>query len=177
MQMILEYLIIILLTIALIWLGITYFRLKAGLQERARALYEHWRDRDLSAITSSMETRSSDTINREVELRSREWKHQEEEKIRQDAIRRSREVIHGKVTEHLIPFFPSFPWNPADARFLGSPIDFVVFDGLSEGMVREVILVEVKSGARRVLSSRERSVEQCIRRGAVSFRIIHPDDR
>lgn len=53
----------------------------------------------------------------------------------------------------------------------------MVFDGLSEGTVREIILVEVKSGVRKVLSPRERSVEQCIRKGAVSFRMIHPDDQ
>ncbi len=173
----LEYLIILLLIIAIIWIGIRYIQLSTRLEERARTLFEHWRERDLRMITSSMERRSSETITREVDLRNREWKQQEEERIRQDAIRRSREVIHGKVTEHLIPFFPSFSWNPADARFLGSPIDFVVFDGLSEGSVREVIFVEVKSGSRRTLSSRERSVEQCIKKGAVSFRVIHPADQ
>jgi predicted Holliday junction resolvase-like endonuclease len=33
-----------------------------------------------------------------------------------------------------------------DIRFLGSPVDLVVFDGLAEGQVRRLIFVEVKSG-------------------------------
>ena len=171
------YLIILFLIIVMIWISFCYIRLKISLENRARILHEQWRERDLTAIRTRLESQAGETIQREVQLQSREWQNEEEGKIRRDAIRRSREVIHGKVTEHLIPFFPSFPWNPSDARFLGSPIDFVVFDGLSEGTVREIILVEVKSGVRKVLSPRERSVEQCIRKGAVSFRMIHPDDQ
>lgn len=68
---------------------------------------------------------------------------------RRDALVRSRNVVSGKVQEHLVPFFPEFlgMFNPRDARFLGSPIDFVVFTGLDEGEeCREVVLVEVKTG-------------------------------
>lgn len=173
----LEHIIIAILLIALIVIGIRYMLLKMHLEERARIIHERWRENDLHTISQSMRTHAAETIHKQVEIQSREWQQKEEERIRRDAIRRSREVIHGKVTEHLIPFFQGFPWNPADARFLGSPIDFVVFDGLSEGDVREVILVEVKSGSRKVMSARERSVEQCIKRGNVSFRILHPDDK
>lgn len=173
----LEYIIIGILLLALIVLGIRFILLRIQLEERARSIHERWRENDLHTISKSIKANTAETIRKEVEIQSREWQQQEEERIRRDAIRRSREVIHGKVTEHLIPFFRAFPWNPADARFLGSPIDFVVFDGLSEGAVREVILVEVKSGSRKVLSARERSVEHCIKRGDVSFRILHPDDK
>ena len=173
----LEYFIIAILLIVVIWIAFLYLRLWKKVEDRAISLYDHWRERDLSDITSRMSNEASETIRREVELQSRDWRMREGERIRQDAIKRSREVIHGKVTEHLIPYFPAFPWNPSDARFLGSPIDFIVFDGLSEGAVREIILVEVKSGARKVLSSRERSVARCIERGEISFRTIHPDDR
>jgi predicted Holliday junction resolvase-like endonuclease len=38
-------------------------------------------------------------------------------------------VTFGKVTEHFIPDLPDFAYNPKDARFLGSPVDFIVFDG------------------------------------------------
>jgi len=52
----------------------------------------------------------------------------------------------GKITEHFIPYLPMFKYNPKDARFIGSPIDFIVFDGLSEGEIRKIVLVEVKAG-------------------------------
>ena len=46
-------------------------------------------------------------------------------------------------------------------RFLGSPVDFVVFDGLAEGRVRRIVFVEVKTG-RSGLTSRERCVRDVI---------------
>ena len=53
-----------------------------------------------------------------------------------------------EVQEHLAPLFPAFlsQFNPKDARFLGTPLDFIVFDGLDEGEVRRVVFVEVKTG-------------------------------
>ena len=63
---------------------------------------------------------------------------------RKDSVDRSRSVISGKVQEHLAPLFPQFlsQFNPKDARFLGTPLDFVVFDGLDEGNgVRRVVFV------------------------------------
>lgn len=172
----LEEFIILIMVIILIWIIFHYIRLRSRLEERARNIHEAWCDRELGAIRTQMRREADDTIEREVRLQSREWQTKEESRIRQDAIRRSREVIHGKVTEHLIPFFPSFPWNPSDARFLGSPIDFVVFDGLSEGEVRNIILVEVKSGSSRSLTIREKAVQNCVKKGAVSFQVIHPDE-
>src|SRR5271155_348844 len=51
---------------------------------------------------------------------------------REDSVSRSRSVVSGKVQEHLAPLFPEFisQFNPRDAIFLGTPLDFVVFDGL-----------------------------------------------
>jgi predicted Holliday junction resolvase-like endonuclease len=172
----LEEIVIGILIIILIGITIIYVRLLLRVEERARKIHETWKEQDLTDMHSRLQTQTTHTIKREVDLQSREWKGKEEERIRQDAIRRSQEVIHGKVTEHLIPFFPSFPWNPSDARFLGSPIDFVVFDGLSEGNLKEIVLVEVKSGNSKSLTSRERAVRQCVTRGDITFQIIHPKD-
>src|SRR6266540_3693231 len=93
---------------------------------------------------------------------------------RRDSLARSRNVVSGKVQEHLVPFFPEFlgMFNPRDARFLGSPIDFVVFDGLDRGEeCREVVLVEVKTG-KSPLSKRERQVRDAVEAGRVSYRLI-----
>jgi predicted Holliday junction resolvase-like endonuclease len=87
---------------------------------------------------------------------------------RRDAVRRSAAVTTGKVFEQLVPWLPDFTFDPRDARFLGSPVDFVVFDGLSTGEVRRVVFVEVKSGAAD-LSTRERRVRDAIRNGRVEW--------
>ena len=49
--------------------------------------------------------------------------------------------------------------SPSEARFLGAPVDYVIFDGLGSGLLREVVLVEVKTGKSK-LTPNEREVEQ-----------------
>lgn len=96
---------------------------------------------------------------------------------RHDSIARSRSVVSGKVQEHLSPLFPEFisQFNPKDARFLGSPLDFVVFDGLDEGEVRRVVFVEVKTG-RAGLVSRERLCRDAIEAGRVEYQLLRLQD-
>jgi len=89
------------------------------------------------------------------------WKGRYTRTVREDAIIRSQAVITGRVSEQLLPFLPGFGFNPKDARFLGSPVDFVVFDGLDEGALRRVVFVEVKTGDAD-LSSRERQVRAVV---------------
>jgi predicted Holliday junction resolvase-like endonuclease len=52
--------------------------------------------------------------------------------IRKDSINRSRSTLKGKIAEQLAPVLPGFLFNPADARFIGSPVDYIIFDGLTE---------------------------------------------
>jgi len=89
------------------------------------------------------------------------WKSRYTDAIRQDAIQRSHAVTVGKVHEQLVPYLPDFHFNPKDARFLGTPVDLVVFDGLDEGQLRRVVFVEVKTGG-SALSARERQVRETI---------------
>jgi predicted Holliday junction resolvase-like endonuclease len=99
--------------------------------------------------------------------------------IREDALRRSQSVVAGKATEHLAPLFPGFEFDPRDARFLGSPIDFIVFDGLSGSEVREIVFVEIKTGPAAALSRRERQVREAVEARRVRFLEVRidPSDR
>jgi predicted Holliday junction resolvase-like endonuclease len=106
--------------------------------------------------------------------RLRETIHEEVRAGRKDAVQRSRSVTAGKVFEQLIPYLPHFSYNPKDARFLGSPIDFVVFDGLDEDRVDRVVFVEVKTGSSS-LSTRERRVRDAIEDGRVEWRELRVD--
>jgi len=96
------------------------------------------------------------------------WKAAEEKQIRQDAIQRSQAMTLGRITEHFFPYLAAFPYNPKDARLLGSPVDFIVLDGLSEGQVESVAFIEVKSGDSD-LSTREWRVRDAIRSGNVEW--------
>ena len=94
---------------------------------------------------------------------------QAEVEIRADAVRRSQAVVTGKVTEHLAPYMAEFPYDPRDARFLGTPVDLVVFDGMSEGALREIVFLEIKS-RKAELSTRERRVRDAVLERRVTWR-------
>ncbi len=101
------------------------------------------------------------------------WKARYTKAIRRDAVARSQAVTAGKIQEQLVPHLPGFAFNPRDARFLGSPIDFVIFDGLAAGPVERVVFLEVKTGG-ATLSARERQVRDAVRAGRVEWREWRP---
>jgi predicted Holliday junction resolvase-like endonuclease len=95
------------------------------------------------------------------------------EEARRDAARRSRGVRAGRAAEQLAPLAPAFAdrFDPADARFLGAPVDFVVFDGLAAGRLEEIVLVEVKTGSGR-LNGNERLVRAAVAEGRVGYELL-----
>ena len=109
-------------------------------------------------------------------LRFERWKREFERRIRDDAVKKSQAVTLGKVTEHLIPYLPDFAYNPRDVRFLGSPIDLIVFDGLDEGRVKNLIFIEVKTGDAD-LNSRERRVRDAVENKRVQWLELRPFER
>jgi len=53
-------------------------------------------------------------------------------KQRKEAIMQSRAVLGGQFSEQLAPFLPNFDNLPTECRFIGKPIDFIVFKGMDE---------------------------------------------
>src|SRR5882724_11599495 len=51
---------------------------------------------------------------------------------RKDSVERSRSTLKGQIAEQMAPLLPGFPFLPADARFLGDPVDYVVFKGRAD---------------------------------------------
>ncbi len=105
------------------------------------------------------------------------WKLEHEDAIRKDSLNRSRFTLKGKISEQLAPLFPEFPFAPSDARFIGSPIDFVVFDGYTgakdgDGGAMRVVLVEVKRGKNAKLSRGESLVRKAVEEGRVSWKTV-----
>lgn len=96
------------------------------------------------------------------------WRSRYLKKIRQESVRQSQAVISGKVYEQLLPYLPDFPFNPKDVRFLGSPVDLVVFDGMDRGVLERVVFVEVKTG-QASLTPRERQLREVVRAGKVEW--------
>ncbi len=87
---------------------------------------------------------------------------------RKDAVKRSRAVLEGQFGEQLAPFFPDFPCNATELRFIGKPVDFIAFQDASKGSISEVVFIEVKTG-RSQLSPVERSLKECIQKGNIRY--------
>lgn len=171
------------------WKGAAEFEM----QERIRSRVEEWRDRETQTILAEAQRDSlfeahklfkewcegeleavrreqRELALREARHKLSEWMLDHEKNIRQDAIQRSQAVTTGKIVEHLVPYLPNFNYNPKDARFVGSPVDFVVFDGLSddEDDQLSIVFVEIKTGM-ATLTRRERMVRDAIKAGRVKW--------
>jgi predicted Holliday junction resolvase-like endonuclease len=108
------------------------------------------------------------------------WKNEHTQEIRKDSVNRSRSTLKGRISEQMAPLHPEFPFSPADARFIGNPIDFVVFDGYTEakdgdGNQVTVVLVEVKKGKGR-LTREETLIRTAVEEGRVSWKTIFLKD-
>ena len=104
------------------------------------------------------------------------WKLECTDDIRKDSVNRSRSTLKGKISEQMAPFLPEFPFLPADARFIGNPIDFIVFDGYTKakddkGDSVSVVLVEVKKGKGK-LTRNEKLIEKAVNEGRVSWKTV-----
>ena len=138
--------------------------------KKAQEQYEIW----CSQKTDSIRNEQREIAIREAEVKLQQWINENNKSIRQDAIQRSQSVIMGKITEHFIPYLPEFTFNPKDARFIGSPIDFVVFDGLDEEAIREIWFVEVKT-ASSSLNKRQRKIKEAIQENRVKWKELRRD--
>ena len=108
------------------------------------------------------------------------WKIECTNDIRKDSVNRSRSTLKGRISEQMAPLLPEFPFSPADARFIGNPIDFVVFDGYTKvkddkGDTINVVLVEVKKGKGK-LTREETMIKKAVDEGRVSWRTIFLKD-
>ena len=87
--------------------------------------------------------------------------------------KRSGRVRVGTTVEQLVPFMESFPYDPSDMRLIsGGPIDYVVFDGLTDGDIQRLVFLDVKTGNARVKERSQRQVRLCAARGEVDFEIF-----
>jgi predicted Holliday junction resolvase-like endonuclease len=119
-------------------------------------------------------------IRLKFEKRFREWRdvetlrwQSEMEQARKSAVTQSRAVLGGKFTEQMVPFFPDFKYDPTEVRFIGSPIDMIVFPGLAKGDPEEIVILEVKTGKSGQLTSQQRKIKQLILDGMVRWDEIY----
>ena len=81
--------------------------------------------------------------------------------------KKSSEVRLGQISEHFAPLLKDFPYDSKNVRFLGSPIDFVIFD-LDNN---RIIFMEFKTGNSRE-TVKQRKVRDIIKEGNVTYEVM-----
>lgn len=107
---------------------------------------------------------------KEYSLKLDKWKRDSEKRIREDAIKGSRRTLGGKFSDKLAPFLPDFKYDPTEIRYLGDPIDLVVFKGHATRETEEIVFLEVKSG-KKGLDKPQRRIRDVIENGKVRFEV------
>ena len=104
---------------------------------------------------------------------------QETQQAIKKSLNTSRATIKGRIAEQFAPMLPEFEYLPSDAKFLGDPVDYVIFDGYTEwrdgnlaAEAIEVVLMDIKSGGAR-LSKGQLAIEQAVKQGRVRFETLH----
>lgn len=159
----------------------SHFRLmlemeKARTQEKATNLanniFSEWSKTTLDGIRNQI----SESLKKEYEAHLSNWKNQEEDKIRKDAIQKSINTLLGKIGEEFSPVLLAnkYEVNLKDFRHLGTPVDFVAFKGLSDDTEdMEIIFLEIKSGKSGGLIERERKVRDAVNHRRIRYEVVN----
>lgn len=118
----------------------------------------------------------------ESQIESLKAQHQQSLKeARNRSLDGSRAVIKGKIAEQLAPILPEFKYLPSDARFIGDPVDYVIFNGYTDMKddngdkhELEVVLLDVKTG-HSSLSRHQQAILSAIEAGRIRFETIRPN--
>lgn len=106
------------------------------------------------------------------------WKKGELEKAVKDSVNKSRSILRGKTTEQLVPLTEEFlkEFVPSDAKFLGSPIDYVIFSGagsITDGEEKdiEIIFMDIKTGKAR-LTKVQRAIKKAVEEKRIRWKTL-----
>jgi predicted Holliday junction resolvase-like endonuclease len=108
------------------------------------------------------------------------WKLEAAGEIRKDSVNRSRSTLKGRIAEQMAPVLPDFFFNPADARFIGSPVDYIIFDGLTrvaddkEDEI-QIVFMDVKKGS-GTLTRTQRLIRQAVEKKSVAWKTMRIAD-
>lgn len=106
------------------------------------------------------------------------WKKGELERVVKESVNKSRSILRGKTTEQLVPLTEEFlkEFIPSDAKFLGSPIDYVIFSGagsITDGEEKdiEIIFMDIKTGKAR-LTKVQRAIKKAVEEKRIRWKTL-----
>ena len=136
------------------------------------------RDEKIKSLNKTIDSLSSDM--EKIKIQNSLNLKESIANARKDALKRSRSVLRGQASEHLAPYVIK-DTNPKDYRFMGNPVDYICFDGLSnvlDGVSNDIKLVrfiDIKTGKSK-LNKSQRKIRDAINNKNVSFETINLDE-
>ena len=139
-------------------------------------IIQYIRSRELQKISSKHEQMTLDNANlklenRELQVGLIDYQDQlGEERDRNRNLlsqKKSSETRLGQISENIVPFLDVCPYNPKSMHFMGSPVDYLVYD-LDQG---EIVFVEIKTGNSKE-SKRQKIIKNIIKSGKVYYEQI-----
>ncbi len=91
--------------------------------------------------------------------------------IKKKSVSHSRNSILGEITEKVTPLLPEFPYHTKDLVFIGKGVDYIVFDGLSRGNLKEIIFLEIKSWTSQ-LNKNEAMIKTYLKKYPIKYEIL-----
>ncbi len=92
------------------------------------------------------------------------WEEYEMKKALEKTVNIQRPVLKGKISEQLYPILYEKEGNLSDLRFLGNPVDYIKFEGLSDlnesGKIK-IKFIEIKTGNAK-LNENETAVKKAV---------------
>ncbi|MCL5420667.1 MAG: hypothetical protein M1284_02870 [Candidatus Parvarchaeota archaeon] len=93
-----------------------------------------------------------------------QWEKYELSKALEKTVNMQRPILKGKISEQLFPILYEKEGNLSDLRFLGNPIDYIKFEGLSDlqesGKIK-IKFIEIKTGNAK-LNKNEEAVKKAV---------------
>ena len=95
---------------------------------------------------------------------------------RKEAVRRSKSVTRGQVSEQVIPIMEGFPYDLGEMKFMGQPFDYVLFQNMNKfrdgdkDVEINVIFTDVKTE-----SAKRTPVQNAIRKAILEGRVRYED--
>ena len=134
-----------------------------------------------SALSSWILFDGLDQIPTEAEQKKQEMESELQENW--DGLEKERERIgisersaaaggKGKIVEGLIPVMKGFGYEINDCRFLASPIDYIIFEGMSQGNVQHITFMDIKAGKSASLDTHQRKIRDAINNNDVKFEML-----
>ena len=134
------------------------------LAQQAGAKLEEEREKLMRMFEQRFQEWKQKEMENAVKVELEKWKQEMEREIRRDAIKGSITTLLGRVGEQIAPLYmmKELGVSPRDLRFIGTPIDFIAFKGLSEGKPEKIIFIEVKASQSGSLTEKEKHVKSLV---------------